>query len=89
MELAGYRIAEHLLTALRDTTDATIDVRLRFASDAFELHMSGPPANGAELGTALAAARERAALHGGTLTGRAAGGRWHAIARLPLVTSHA
>jgi signal transduction histidine kinase len=89
MELAGYRIAEHLLTALRDATDATIDVRLCFASDAFELHVSGPPAQDVELGTVLAAARERAALHGGTLDGRTAGGVWHAIARLPLVTSHA
>jgi signal transduction histidine kinase len=89
MELAGYRIAEHLLTALRDTTDATIDVRLRFAADAFELNVSGPPASDVELAPVLAAARERAALHGGTLDGRTAGGVCQATARLPLVTSHA
>ena len=89
LELAGYRIAEHLVTALEDAPGATIDVRLRFAPDAFELDVSGPPAGDVELGAVLAAARERAALHSGTVEDRTAGGICRATARLPLVGAHA
>ncbi len=89
LELAGCRIAEHLVTALEDEPGATIDVRLRFAVDAFELHVSGPPSGEVELGAVLAAARERASLHNGTLEGATRGGVCHAVARLPLVSAHA
>jgi hypothetical protein len=89
IELAGYRIAEHLLTAFADAPGAMIDVRLRFAAEAVELHVSGPPADGAELGAVLAVARERAALHSGTLGDHTAGGICHATARLPLISGHA
>ena len=40
---------------------------LRFAQDALELEVCGPPAPHADVGAVLAAARERAALHGGTV----------------------
>jgi hypothetical protein len=89
LELAGYRIAEYLVAALEDTPGATIDVRLRYADEAFELHMQGPPGGHAERAAALAAARERAALHGGTLDEGTAGRLWHTTARLPLVSAHA
>jgi hypothetical protein len=84
IELAGYRIAEHLATAL-----AVLDVRMRFAPDAFELRVSGPPAGDADLGAAIAAARERAAAHDGTLDDGRTNGIYHAVARLPLVTGRA
>ena len=48
IELAGYRIAEHLVSALDDAPGATVDVRLRFAPDALELHVSGRPAGGVD-----------------------------------------
>jgi hypothetical protein len=89
LELSGYRIVEHLLQALADTPGAAVDVRLHFGPDALELHVSGPPAPRADERAVLAAARERARLHGGTVDSRLAGGVCYATARLPLVSSHA
>ena len=89
LELSGYRIVEHLLQALADTPGAAVDVHLHFSPDALELHVSGPPAPSADLRAVLAAARERARLHGGTVHSRVAGGVCYATARLPLVSSHA
>jgi signal transduction histidine kinase len=89
VELSGYRIVEHLLVALADTPDAIIDVRLCFGVDAFELHVSGPPARHVELPVVLAAARQRAALHAGVLDGRIEGGLCHATARVPLISGYA
>jgi hypothetical protein len=80
---------EHLLLALEDAPEATVDVRLRFTPEALELHVSGPPAPHADLRAVLAAARERAGLHGGTVDSRLAGGVCYATARLPLVSGHA
>ena len=89
LELSGYRIVEHLLLALEDAPEAAVDVRLSFTPDALELHVSGPPAPYADLRAVLAAARERAGLHGGTVDSRLAGGVCYATARLPLVSGHA
>jgi hypothetical protein len=89
VEHSGYRIVEHLLVALADRPDAIIDVRLCFGADAFELHVSGPPAGHVELPVVLAAARERAALHAGVLDGRIEGGLCHATARVPLISGYA
>lgn len=89
LELSGYRIVEHLLQALEDTPEAAIDVTLRFCPDGVELDVCGPPSPGADLRAALAAARERAALHGGTVQSRLDGGRCYATARLPLISGYA
>jgi hypothetical protein len=89
LELSGYRIVEHLLLALEDAPEAAVDVRLSFTPDALELHVSGPPAANVDLRAVLAAARERAGLHGGTVDSRLAGGMCYAMARLPLVSGHA
>lgn len=89
LELSGYRIVEHLLMALDDTPGAQVDIRLCFAPDAVELHVVGPVATDVDLGVVLAAARERAVLHSGTLDGRTLDGRCHAMARLPLVSGYA
>ena len=89
LELSGYRIVEHLLLALEDAPEAAVDVRLSFTPDALELHVSGPPAVNVDLRAVLAAARERAGLHGGTVDSRLAGGVCYAMARLPLVSGHA
>jgi hypothetical protein len=88
LELSGYRIVEHLLLALEDAPNATVDVRLSFYPDALELYVSGPPSPSADLRAVLAAARERASLHGGTVDSRLAGGVCYAMARLPLVSGH-
>ena len=89
LELSGYRIVEHLLLALDDAPDAAVDVRLRFSPDALELHVRGPRSPTADLKAALAAARERAGLHGGTVDSRLAGGLCYTTARLPLVSRYA
>ncbi len=89
LELSGYRIVEHLLLALQDAPEAAVDVRLSFTPDALELHVSGPPAANVDLRAVLAAVRQRAGLHGGTVDSRLAGGVCYAIARLPLVSGHA
>ena len=49
----------------------------------------GRPRRLADLRAVLAAARERASLHGGTVDSRLAGGVCYAMARLPLVSGHA
>jgi hypothetical protein len=51
--------------------------------------VSGPPSPTADLRAVLAAARERASLHGGTVERRVAGGICYATARLPLISGHA
>jgi hypothetical protein len=89
LELSGYRIVEHLLSALDDAPSARVDVRLCFEPDTIELHVRGPAANDVDLNLVLAAARERAGLHRGTLDGRTEDGRCHAMARLPLVSGYA
>lgn len=87
LELSGYRIVEHMLTAMPDAPGATVAVTVRFDPAALELRVDGPSGAGTEL--PLAAARERASLHGGTVDTRVSAGRLLTTARLPLVTSHA
>jgi signal transduction histidine kinase len=89
LELSGYRIIEHLLATFDDAPRSAIDVCLRFGQDALELLVSGPPADDADLAAAIAAASERAVLHGGSVHGSAAEGRCAATARLPLISGHA
>jgi hypothetical protein len=89
LELSGCRIVEHLVLALEDAPSAVIEVTLRFCPDVLELHVSGPPAISADQRAVLAAARERASLHGGTVDSRIAGGVCYATARLPLISGHA
>jgi signal transduction histidine kinase len=89
IELAGYRIVEQLLTAVRDEPSARVEVRLRFAPDCLELRLAGPPAAGRELRPVRSAVQARLALYGGTIDIDDAAGRRTARVRLPLVTSHA
>jgi signal transduction histidine kinase len=89
LELSGFRIVEHLLVALEDAPGAPVDVSLRFGPDALELEVSGPPARHADVGAVLAAARERAALHGGTVDVRTDEQLRYATARLPLISASA
>jgi Histidine kinase len=87
LELSGYRIVEHLLLALEDAPGAVVRVRLHFGPGELELHVCGPPSPAADAQAALAAAGERARLHGGTVDSRLAGGLRYAMATLPLVSS--
>jgi signal transduction histidine kinase len=79
VELNAYRIVEQLLDALGSAPD--VEVRVRFADDALDLVVSG------QVGRAGAAAferaRERVALHSGTLRTTALRGRAEAVVSLP------
>jgi signal transduction histidine kinase len=89
VELSAYRIVEHLLAAMDDAPDARIDVRLRFGPDALELDVTGPAGRHEDPAAAVAGARERAALLGGTLHIENTSGRCAALVRLPLAPGYA
>jgi hypothetical protein len=95
LELSGYRIVEHLVEALEDEALedealAVLEVRLAYYPEALELHVTGATSTKTtDLRAVLAAARQRAVLHGGTVEGRVAGGVCSATARLPLVSGYA
>jgi signal transduction histidine kinase len=89
VELSGYRIVEHLLLALENDPAARIDVAITFTGGALELAVTGPKARHADVRPALAAAAERARLHGGTLRSQIIGGRRETVVRLPLPVGHA
>lgn len=89
LELSGYRIVENLLVALESGPTARIEVGVAFGSDCLELTVSGPSTRRGDPGLALAAATERAALHGGTVWTQARGGRLATVVSLPLVPGRA
>jgi signal transduction histidine kinase len=85
VELSAYRIVEHLVTALADRAGAPIDVAVRFEEDAVEIRVTGPVDKGADLKAAIARAKERANLLGGTVSVKVARGRAGAVAHLPVL----
>ncbi len=89
VELSGYRIVEHLLLALEYDAAARIEVTVAFAPDVLELTVAGPSAPVSDARPALAAATERAALHGGSLRSEAREGRRETVVILPLVAGRA
>jgi hypothetical protein len=90
LELSGYRIVEHLVEALEDEPQAVIEVRLRYRPEALELHVVGTTSpRTTDLRAVLAAARQRAVLHGGTVDGRITDGVCSVMASLPLVSGYA
>jgi signal transduction histidine kinase len=89
LELSGYRIVEHLVRAVQDSPGARIEVRLRYTPETLELHVQGTAVPVPDLRPVLAATRQRAALHGGTMDSRLEGGAFQATALLPLVSGYA
>jgi signal transduction histidine kinase len=67
LELAGYRIVEHLLSTLEKNPAAAGSVEVTFGADALELTVVGPSVRESVARPALAAATERAHLCGGTV----------------------
>jgi signal transduction histidine kinase len=82
VELSAYRIVEHLLDALGDAPDVT--VRIGFGPDALDIAVAGPAARRGAAATAIEKARERVALHSGTLEAATRDGRAQATAHLPI-----
>jgi hypothetical protein len=90
IELSGYRIVEHLLEAQADEVPGVLEVRLCYLPEALEVHVTGStPPGVTDLKAVLAAARQRATLHGGTVDGQIADGTCSAMAWLPLVSGYA
>ena len=84
VELSAYRIVEHLVTALADQADSPIEVTVRFKADALEIRVNGNVHEAAELKAAVARARERAKLLGGSVEVKVSKGRAGAVAELPV-----
>ena len=85
VELSAYRIVEHLVTALADQADAPIVVTVRFEADALEIRVNGQVGETADLKAAVARAKERAKLLGGSVDVKVTKGRAGAVAQLPVV----
>jgi len=84
LDLSSYRIVEHLLLTLEREPTAAITVEVVFGLDSLELKVVGPGARPGDTRAALAAATERAELHGGTLRSTSSEGRRETIVLLPL-----
>jgi signal transduction histidine kinase len=85
VELSAYRIVEYLVTALADREDAPIEVALRFEDDALEIRVTGMVGRGVDVRAAVARAKERAKLLGGSVDMKIARGQARAVAQLPVV----
>ncbi len=84
LELSAYRVVEHLLRATGDAPG--VQVHVDFQADAVAMTVSGP-ARGSrrQTETALDRARERLALHHGSLKAETAAGRTRVTADLPVL----
>ena len=80
VELSAYRIVEHLLDALDQTTD--VDVAVRFGDDVLQLRVAGHARRGAR--PAIERARSRAAAQHGAVEATTRGGRAEALVSLPI-----
>jgi signal transduction histidine kinase len=83
VELSAYRVVEHLLGAIGDAPG--VEVMVDFGSDALEVTVSGPTRRRAEV--TIEQARERVALHRGTLQADTRGGTTRAVAAFPMLAT--
>lgn len=85
VELSAYRIVEYLIAALADRDEHEVEVAVRFADEALEIQVRGPMGKGAEVKAAVARARERAKLLGGSIDVKLARGQARVVAQLPVL----
>jgi signal transduction histidine kinase len=83
LELSAYRVVEHLLGAIGDAPG--VEVTVDFGSEALEMTVTGPARRRSDV--AIEKARERVALHRGTLTADTKGGTTRAIAAFPVLAT--
>ncbi len=83
LELSAYRVVEHLLAAIGDAPG--VEVTIDFGSEALEVTVTGPTRRRAEV--TIEKARERVALHHGTLRTDTGGGTTRAIAAFPVMAT--
>jgi signal transduction histidine kinase len=84
LELAGYRIVEHLLSTLEKNPTAAASVEVVFGADTLEFTVLGPSVRESVARPALAAAAERAQLCGGTVRSSLHDGLRETRVRIPL-----
>jgi signal transduction histidine kinase len=84
LELSGYRIVEHLLSTLAKNPEAEAQVDVVFGVDALEFKVVGPSGRESTARPALAAATERAHLHGGTVRSSTRNGLRETLVLIPL-----
>ena len=84
LELSGYRIVEHLLDTLEKDPAVEARVDVVFGTDALELKVVGPSVRESSARPALAAATERAHLHGGTVRSAMRDGLRETLVLIPL-----
>ena len=82
VELAAYRVVEHLLAAVED--DPGVEVTVRFADDGVGITVTGRARRRGK--PAVERARQRVQLHRGTLDAAVRGGRAEAVVWLPIAT---
>jgi hypothetical protein len=86
LELSAYRVVEHLLGATGD--EPGVQVHVDFGADALEVTVVGPARNSRRRSEAAwDRARERLALHHGSLNSEVVGGRARATAALPVLVA--
>jgi signal transduction histidine kinase len=85
VELSAYRIVEYLVMALAERTGDRIEVAVRFADEALEIQVKGPVDKGAEMKAAVARAKERAKLLGGSVEVKLSRGQARVVAQLPVL----
>jgi signal transduction histidine kinase len=84
LELSGYRIVEHLLATLEKNPVSEARVEVVFGVDALEFKVVGPSVRESTARPALAAATERAHLHGGTVRSSTRDGLRETLVLIPL-----
>jgi signal transduction histidine kinase len=88
LELSAHRIVERLLEALEDRSATSPEVIVSFGPRELLLTVAGVGIQPSKDRAAVAVAKERAAVHGGTLQSSLHHGRRTTVVRLPLAVGH-
>jgi hypothetical protein len=89
VSLCAYRVVERLIEPFEDAPDANVVVAVRIVPETLEIAVRGHGRPQVEMRAAIAAAREWAGLHSGTVESGLRAGVAHTDVRLPLVTAYA
>jgi hypothetical protein len=89
VSLSAYRVVERLLEPFEDAPEANAVVTVRIVPETLEIAVRGRGRPQAEMHAAIAAAREWAGLHSGTVESGLRAGVAHTNVRLPLITAYA
>ena len=87
VELSGYRVVEHLLAILGEQPRQRADVVVTLEPGLVEISLTSDLHLSQDVSGRLAAAREQAVLHGGSLATQSTGTGWRTVARLPFAVA--